>query len=54
MTMSMRAAVLHGVGGDFVVEDVDIDEPQEREVLVDVKASSLCHSDLTVARHGYG
>jgi S-(hydroxymethyl)glutathione dehydrogenase/alcohol dehydrogenase len=50
----MKAAVLRELGSDFVVEDVQIDSPLADEVLVDVKASALCHSDLTVAENGYG
>jgi alcohol dehydrogenase len=29
------------------IEQVDLDKPGEREVLVEVKAASLCHSDLS-------
>jgi S-(hydroxymethyl)glutathione dehydrogenase/alcohol dehydrogenase len=50
----MKAAVLRELGADFVIEDVDIDSPLADEVLVDVKASALCHSDMTVAQNGYG
>ncbi|MEQ1933512.1 MAG: Zn-dependent alcohol dehydrogenase, partial [Fimbriimonadaceae bacterium] len=41
----MRAAVLHGVGQPFSVEEVDLAEPQANEVLVKVKAVGVCHSD---------
>lgn len=34
------------VGGPLAVEDVDIDDPGAYEVLVDVVAAGLCHSDL--------
>jgi S-(hydroxymethyl)glutathione dehydrogenase / alcohol dehydrogenase len=37
-----------------VIEDVDIAEPVGREALVDVKAAGLCHTDLTIAKHGLG
>jgi S-(hydroxymethyl)glutathione dehydrogenase / alcohol dehydrogenase len=50
----MRAAVVNGVGEGFVIEDVDIAEPVGREVLVQVKAAGLCHTDLTIANHGLG
>lgn len=50
----MRAAVVNAVGEGFVIEDVDIAEPVGREVLVDVKAAGLCHTDLTIAKHGLG
>src|ERR1700758_3727468 len=50
----MRAAVVNGIGEGFVIEDVDIAEPLGCEVLVDVKAAGLCHTDLTIAKHGLG
>jgi S-(hydroxymethyl)glutathione dehydrogenase / alcohol dehydrogenase len=42
----MKAAVFHGPNHDLTIEDVDIDKPQEREVLVRTVASGVCHSDL--------
>lgn len=50
----MRAAVLHQFNGVFNVEDVEIAEPIGREVLIDVKASGLCHSDLNIAENDMG
>lgn len=46
----MRAALVETVGGGFVTQDVDIATPLGREVLVQVKASGLCHTDLTWSR----
>jgi S-(hydroxymethyl)glutathione dehydrogenase/alcohol dehydrogenase len=43
---SVRAAVMRAVGRPLTIEDVDIDPPQEQEVLIDVAAAGLCHSDL--------
>ncbi|MBW9122072.1 Zn-dependent alcohol dehydrogenase [Microbacterium trichothecenolyticum] len=48
----MKAAVLREIGGPFLIEDVDIDAPNAHEVLIDVKASGLCHSDLLYAQRG--
>jgi len=48
---TMRAAVLHEVGKPLSIEEVEIDSPKEREVLVRVVASGICHSDYSVA-HG--
>ena len=48
----MRAAVINATGGVFVTEDIRIDQPIGREVLVDTKASGLCHTDLTFAENG--
>ena len=41
----MKALVLNAVGSGFDFEDVDIAAPIGCEVLVDVKASGLCHTD---------
>jgi S-(hydroxymethyl)glutathione dehydrogenase/alcohol dehydrogenase len=41
----MRAAVLHEVGKPLVVEDVQLDDPGPREVLVRTVAAGVCHSD---------
>jgi S-(hydroxymethyl)glutathione dehydrogenase/alcohol dehydrogenase len=40
-----RAAVLHGVGQEWQVEEVELDPPKAGEVLVEMKAAGLCHSD---------
>ncbi len=50
----MQAAVLDQVGGQFEVRDVRIDEPDNLEVLIDVKASGLCHSDDHIRSHDFG
>lgn len=50
----MKAAVVNAFGGGFDIEEIDIDEPRGREVLVDVKASGLCHSDLHFANNDFG
>ena len=53
----MKALVLNAVGHGFDVENVDIAPPIGREVLVDVQASGLCHTDLLFATHdchGFG
>jgi len=42
----MKAAVLEAVPGDLVIEDITIDSPGPREVLVRTAAAGLCHSDL--------
>jgi S-(hydroxymethyl)glutathione dehydrogenase/alcohol dehydrogenase len=47
----MKALVLHTVGRGFELEDVDVATPVRREVLVEVRASGLCHTDLTIATH---
>ncbi|HEY1859661.1 MAG TPA: zinc-binding dehydrogenase [Gemmataceae bacterium] len=47
----MKALVLNAIGRGFDFEDVDIGTPTEREVLVHVQASGLCHTDLLFATH---
>jgi S-(hydroxymethyl)glutathione dehydrogenase/alcohol dehydrogenase len=42
----MRAALMRAVGEPLTIEDVDLSEPGPSEVLVDVVAAGLCHSDL--------
>jgi S-(hydroxymethyl)glutathione dehydrogenase / alcohol dehydrogenase len=42
----MKAAVLHEVGQPLQIEDVAIDKPGPREVLVRTVAAGVCHSDL--------
>ena len=41
----MKAAVLHEVGGPFVIEEVDLQPPQPDEVCVRLAAAGTCHSD---------
>lgn len=43
----MRASVVRRLGGGFAVEEVQLAQPIGREVVVAVKASGLCHSDLS-------
>jgi S-(hydroxymethyl)glutathione dehydrogenase / alcohol dehydrogenase len=50
----MKAAVVHSPGAGFVIEQVDLDAPHRNEVLIDVKAVGLCHSDLTLAGSDLG
>jgi S-(hydroxymethyl)glutathione dehydrogenase / alcohol dehydrogenase len=42
----MKAAIFHGPNQPLSIEQVDIDDPKEREVLVRTIASGVCHSDL--------
>src|ERR1700733_13559819 len=52
----MKAAILNEMGRSrpygnskpLVVEDVDLDPPGRGELLVKIKATGLCHSDLSV------
>ena len=42
----MKAAVSYEPGMTLKLEDVTLDDPKEFEVLVELKASGVCHSDL--------
>ena len=44
----MKAAVMRAWKSPLVIEDVEIDKPGPREVLVRTAASGVCHSDLHV------
>ena len=43
--MKTEAAVLWEVGGDWSVEEIELDPPKEGEVLLRMTASGMCHSD---------
>ncbi len=43
--MKTKAAVLYGTNEKWQVEEVELDAPHTREVLVKLTASGLCHSD---------
>jgi S-(hydroxymethyl)glutathione dehydrogenase/alcohol dehydrogenase len=42
----MKAAVFHGPNMPLSIEEVELDKPQDREVLIKTAASGVCHSDL--------
>ncbi len=56
--MKMRAAVMYAQGQarpyaeskPFVIEEIDIDGPRDNEVLVEIRAAGLCHSDLSTIK----
>ncbi len=43
--MRVRAAVAYKAGDPLVIEDVDLEGPKAFEVLVEVKATGICHTD---------
>ena len=43
--MKCRAAMLHGVGQEWQIEEITIDPPRAGEVIVQWKVAGLCHSD---------
>lgn len=42
----MKAAVFHAANEPLTIEDVEIEKPGSREVLIRTAAAGLCHSDL--------
>jgi S-(hydroxymethyl)glutathione dehydrogenase/alcohol dehydrogenase len=49
----MKAAVLHAARVPMTIEDVAIEKPKRREVLVRTAAAGLCHSDLHFIEGAY-
>lgn len=43
--MEVRAAVAHKAGAPLAVETVNLDGPRDGEVLVEIKATGVCHTD---------
>jgi S-(hydroxymethyl)glutathione dehydrogenase/alcohol dehydrogenase len=43
--MKTRAAVAHKAGAPLTIETVDIEGPKAGEVLVEIKATGICHTD---------
>jgi S-(hydroxymethyl)glutathione dehydrogenase/alcohol dehydrogenase len=52
--MKTHAAVLWGRQQDWQIEEIDLDPPQEQEVLVKWAAAGLCHSDEHVRQSDMG
>ncbi len=43
--MRVRAAVAHRAGAPLTIEDVELEGPRQGEVLVEIKATGVCHTD---------
>jgi S-(hydroxymethyl)glutathione dehydrogenase/alcohol dehydrogenase len=43
--MKTKAAVAHKAGAPLVIETVDLDGPKAGEVLVEIRATGICHTD---------
>lgn len=52
MTVTAQAAILREAGGMMTIEAVDIDDPRPDEVLIDIVATGVCHTDM-VMRDGH-
>jgi len=52
--MHMKAAVCYALGQPLVVEEISIDPPQRGEVLVRLRVTGICHSDIHLIRGDWG
>ena len=43
--MKVRAAVARAAGKPLTIEEVDLEGPKAGEVLVEIKATGVCHTD---------
>ncbi len=43
--MKTKAAVAHKAGSPLTIEDIDIEGPRAGEVLIEMKATGVCHTD---------
>ena len=43
--MKTRAALVHDVGQDWQIEEIEVDAPKAGELIVEWKVAGLCHSD---------
>lgn len=50
----MKAAVCHSFNKPLVIEEVSLANPGPGEVLVDIKACAICHSDIFYAEGAWG
>jgi S-(hydroxymethyl)glutathione dehydrogenase/alcohol dehydrogenase len=53
MSMTVRAAVARDKGRPLTIENVELRAPAAGEVLVQMKASGLCHTDLSALQGSY-
>ncbi|RQR62478.1 alcohol dehydrogenase AdhP [Burkholderia sp. Bp9125] len=49
MTQTMKAAVVHAFGEPLRIEEVPVPTPDPGQILVNIKASGVCHTDLHAA-----
>lgn len=49
MAHYMKAAVVHAFGEPLSIEEVPVPSPGVGQILVNVKASGVCHTDLHAA-----
>src|ERR1700733_14184243 len=47
MTIRSRAAIAYRTNEPLLIETIDVGSPGPGEVLVEIKATGLCHTDLS-------
>lgn len=52
--MKITAALSRSADSPFALESVDLDEPRADEILVRIRASGICHTDLTFKSQSTG
>lgn len=52
--ITVKAAVCHAFGKPLAIEEVGLAAPGPGEILVDVKACAICHSDILYAEGAWG
>ena len=45
--MKTKAAICYAAGSPLEISTVDLEGPRAGEVLVEIKATGICHTDLT-------
>lgn len=48
MSLKATAAVLNEVSGELVLRTIDVEEPNADEVLIEISACGICHTDLVI------
>lgn len=51
--MQAVAAIIERKGGEFVLDQVELEEPREGEVLVKIVSAGICHTDLSIRDQYY-
>ena len=51
---AIKAAICRQFGQPLVVEELVLDGPAPHEVMVDIKACAICHSDISYAEGAWG
>lgn len=51
---TVKAAICRQFGQPLLIEELVLDEPAAQEVMVDIKACAICHSDISFAEGAWG